>query len=249
MRKRGVVWAFHEDWDLLQVLWRPQPAAGVPSLIFKHSVERGGSSGEDLGRFLWIEVDRKAYVVSLSRIDFFFNEGILVGLSFGYPGTAMQRSMGICEGIRSSLFLRQHEKVLAIDMDCPSRVTTAGGAFVVVSSLPVVLPSCLAGQKWKLMPFEKVHTDQRQNLAIHGSDGSPFPGNSTRGQQRTLKRCWFLATLGGPKIKTTLPYKLDSKEAYVPKKFCKSLGIWARYLKIPRGAYYICQLGAIFPSQ
>ena len=69
-----------------------------------------------------------------------------------------------------------------------------------------------------------------------------------------MKRTWFQAMPVGFRIRTTLPYRLDSEEVSVQPGCRESLGMWVMFLK--KGhydghaffPYHISQLGAIFPG-
>lgn len=150
--QHGLVWAFNDYWDLLHVLRRAPPTVPVPPLIFNHTEEYYGGTGDDMGRFLWTEVDNRGNSVLLSQIDFFLGSRLLVGLSFSYAGMATQKSIGALEGEKVSLSLQQDEKILAIDMNQPGVVRDPRGMLVMVSVETVHL----RGDHWQHCPLRLI---------------------------------------------------------------------------------------------
>ena len=126
-------------------------------------------------RFLWTEIDQKSNEVSLSRIDFFFDEWVLVGLAFSYSETTLRKSMGICEGQKRSICLQRHENILAVDVSRPGELTATGIALVVVSRLIMAVDISPHNRKRKLMTLNRFTLTRGKMLLSTGqtSPGAP----------------------------------------------------------------------------
>lgn len=81
-------------------------------------------------------MDNQGNSVALSNIDFYFDGEYLVGMVFAYGQTALQRSIGICEGTSACMSLARGEEVVAIDMLIAVRQFE--GSIVVVSELLIL---------------------------------------------------------------------------------------------------------------
>lgn len=81
-------------------------------------------------------MDCQGNSIALSNIDFFFDGEYLVGMVFGYGQTALQRSIGICEGASACMNLAGREEVVAIDM--LRAVSRFESSIVVVSELLIL---------------------------------------------------------------------------------------------------------------